>query len=200
MPDLRDRFASLDGVRTPYLWHDIEARTVTMRRPSIGISPVELVFVTGILVLALIATATAGGSGPRLGTVTSPPPAPATCHVSTRATPAATTRSGDDRWVATGSLHGAREFHAAVLLRDGCVLVVGGAAGAVDASEILATAEIYDPSTGEWATVAAMHTARRSFTATRLLDGRVLIAGGDRGPGRDPAIASAELYDPATGT
>jgi hypothetical protein len=41
-----------------------------------------------------------------------------------------------------------------------------------------------------------MGTARTDFTATRLADGRVLIAGGDDGWDFQ---ASAELYDPKAG-
>src|SRR5690606_7101931 len=43
-----------------------------------------------------------------------------------------------------------------------------------------------------------MQEARVGHTMTRLLDGRVLVAGGGAAPGS--ATASAEIYDPATRT
>jgi MYXO-CTERM domain-containing protein len=46
-----------------------------------------------------------------------------------------------------------------------------------------------------WTTVGTMFTAREFHTATRLGDGKVLVAGGDNGMLN---LASAELYDPAT--
>ena len=95
-------------------------------------------------------------------------------------------------WTTTGSLSTAREWATATLLPDGDVLVAGG----LGSSGVLASAELYDPSTGTWTTTGSMNTARWSATATLLPDGDVLVAGGDSS---GPYLASAELYDPSTG-
>ena len=61
---------------------------------------------------------------------------------------------------------------------------------------ILAQAEA-----GTWSSADSMHDAREGHTATLLSNGKVLIAGGCSGPnGNSLGLASAELYDPATGT
>src|SRR5437773_1082632 len=49
----------------------------------------------------------------------------------------------------------------------------------------------------EWEYTGSLKTARFHHTATLLPDGRVLVVGGEHE--HDP-LASAELYDPATGT
>ena len=54
--------------------------------------------------------------------------------------------------------------------------------------------------TGGWITTGSMGTPRSGHTAVRLLDGRVLVAGGYPGDEPDLAVTSAELYDPASGT
>ena len=92
-------------------------------------------------------------------------------------------------WTATGSMARSREFHVAVLLQDGKVLVVGGNSNMADPA-----AEVYDPRTGKWTTTGPMATPGWQFAAARLLDGRVLVASTD-GTG-----TSAELYDPGTGS
>src|SRR5262245_41915276 len=56
-------------------------------------------------------------------------------------------------------------------------------------------------SLGRWNATGDMHAARAQQTATLLPDGRVLVAGGVDGNNDETnhALASAELYDPATG-
>jgi hypothetical protein len=98
----------------------------------------------------------------------------------------------------TGAMNVARAQHAATLLQDGTVLITGGASTNVGA---VASAELYLPASGTFSSTAAgktltMTTARAHHTATRLQNGKVLIAGGWNGT----ATSSAELYDPATGT
>jgi hypothetical protein len=98
-------------------------------------------------------------------------------------------------WTATGHMLIPEGGGTATLLRDGRVLAVGGRDGG-------AAAELYDPATGSWSLTGSMTTGRSGFSATLLKDGRVLVAGGvwDAPPGDAGELASAELYDPATGT
>ena len=96
----------------------------------------------------------------------------------------------------TGPMASRRTGHAAALLHDGRVLVVGGRDGAPGGPE-LATAELFDPVMGEFSRTGDMGTARDGATATTLLDGRVLVSGGTSMDGSH--VASAELYDPSTG-
>ena len=58
---------------------------------------------------------------------------------------------------------------------------------------MLATAELYDPLTHTWSPTGQMAGARYAHTATRLPDGRVLVAGGYDATGI--AVKTAEIYD-----
>ena len=96
----------------------------------------------------------------------------------------------------TGSMASARDVHTATLLSDGRILIAGGS----DGSKFVASAELFDPKTGKFSPTGPMRTARAMHTATLLPDGRVLIAGGSIPVGDSSGVvASAELYDPATG-
>jgi Kelch motif protein/galactose oxidase-like protein len=102
----------------------------------------------------------------------------------------------------TGSMTTPRAYQTSTLLDDGRVLIVGGLANGRaygDNPTFLASAEIYDPTTGTFTATGALATMRAAHTASLLPDGRVLIAAG----AFDAAVttlASAEIYDPTTGT
>jgi|GEM_PF-6576510 len=99
-------------------------------------------------------------------------------------------------WTLTGSLNKARAHHTATLLPNGKVLVVGGLNANGSSSEIIKSAELYDPVTGTWTLTGELITARYRHAAALLSNGKVLVAGG---VGIDPFLQSAELYDPANG-
>ncbi len=99
------------------------------------------------------------------------------------------------KWTLTGSMTAPRDGHDAVLLQNGQVLVAGGINGSTSGCTMLASAELYNPSTGIWTATGNMTTGRYDFTLTLLSNGEVLAAGGACGP-----LSSAELYNPATGT
>jgi hypothetical protein len=92
-----------------------------------------------------------------------------------------------------------RAFHSATLLANGTVLVVGGGSGFETGT--LASAERYDPNTGLFTPTGGLtgHT-RQMHGAVRLNDGRVLVAGGFTNDSGIGGLATAEIYDPGTGT
>jgi hypothetical protein len=100
------------------------------------------------------------------------------------------------RWTATGPMLADGTRWTATLLPDGMVLVAGGQANtSVEGQDpAIAIAQLYDPATNSWIEAAHLKLARRYHTATLLLDGSVLVAGGIGNP--DPA-RSSEIYDPA---
>jgi WD40 repeat protein len=102
-------------------------------------------------------------------------------------------------WTPVAPMAAARRDHTATVMGNGQVLVTGG----TNASGLRQrSAEVYDPATGTWSATGAMATPRISHTATLLPNGKVLVSGGYNGAGKGNAdrLATAEVYDPASGT
>ena len=99
------------------------------------------------------------------------------------------------KFEAVGSMHAGRVSHSMTLLRDGRVLVAGGRG-----EEVNASAEIYDPMRKAFALTGSMITPRYKHAAGVLPDGRVVVAGGSGPLDWKGQLASAEIYDPKSGT
>ena len=105
-------------------------------------------------------------------------------------------------WRATGNMVRPHSQATATLLANGHVLVAGGGTSI----PTTATAELYNPDTGSWTATGNMTTPRMDHTATQLPNGEVLVAGGtdytdlNSSPTVFKVAASAELYDPGTGS
>jgi len=107
-------------------------------------------------------------------------------------------KAASPRWSWTGSMAYPRRHHNAVILPTGEVLVVGGVSG-TGFNDILTAvhpAEVWNPATGVWTTLAS-NTINRGYHTTAILlpDARVLLTGSG-----DNATAAyelnAELFSP----
>jgi N-acetylneuraminic acid mutarotase len=96
-------------------------------------------------------------------------------------------------WSSTSPMATARGVHTATHLADanGRVFVAGGMGSG---GTYLSSAEIFDPVSSTWTTVASLATSRSGHVAERLSSGKVLVAGGRNGT----YLTSSALYDPST--
>jgi hypothetical protein len=94
-----------------------------------------------------------------------------------------------DRWSSAAAMATGRDSPIGAELRDGRVLVAGGAAN----RQVLRSAEIYDAGSNRWAPAAPMLHARSAASALLLRNGRVLVCGGSR---YGTVLSSCELYHP----
>ena len=103
-------------------------------------------------------------------------------------------------WREVAPMAFARSYENLTLLPDGTVLASGGQATSdgVDLTQAVLPAEIWNPDTETWTTVASEQIGREYHSTALLLpDGRVLMAGGGQLPG-SPATneTNGEVYSP----
>jgi large repetitive protein len=151
----------------------------TLRRPFAGARPRRTRLALAVAVIAILLAVIAGAliSG-------SPEPAPSL---------------RDERFGPFGSLRQTDGTSWATLLHDGRTLVVSGEWQGIGTA--VARADIWDPVEG-FVPASAPIAPRVNPTTTLLLDGRVLVVGGYGGPYQyaSSAVATAEIWDPATAT
>lgn len=100
-------------------------------------------------------------------------------------------------WSLAGAMSTPRFNAGAAVLSNGAVMVTGGGTGE-SSGPVLASSEVYDPSSDRWSPAASLNTARRGHTMTLLKNGAILVTGGTNENG--DTLASSELYDPGSGT
>lgn len=106
-------------------------------------------------------------------------------------------------WGSEGQLDYARGGHASVVLDDGRVLVIGGCCDGMidDEPSAYPTVVAWSAGAAALSEVAPIPLARDNHTATRLLDGRVLVVGGERFRGAARyKLDSVQIYAPHTNT
>lgn len=103
-------------------------------------------------------------------------------------------------WSIAAPMSVQRARHTATVLRDGEVLVTGGATTYHgETGSVTDTVEIYNPRSDSWRIAAPMSHPRYVHGAVLLGDGRVMVAGGwYETSNSDPSHATAEIYDPGT--
>lgn len=101
-----------------------------------------------------------------------------------------------ESWSYAGEISTPRDYVAAALLSDGSVLIAGGDDGSGTETSILASAEVFDPATGQWSSAGSMSQPRQGHSLVPLENGMALVAGGDAG---DDPFQSVEIYDPSSG-
>src|ERR1035437_10963690 len=82
-------------------------------------------------------------------------------------------------WTTNSPMIKARYGHTVTLLPNGKLLAAGGySTNAIDSLNYLATAELYDSTSGTWTITGAQGSPRAFHTATLLPSGKVLVVGG----------------------
>ncbi|HEY4273516.1 MAG TPA: kelch repeat-containing protein [Candidatus Udaeobacter sp.] len=107
------------------------------------------------------------------------------------------------QWQEVGDMTIPRSFFTTTLLANGKVLAVGGRIHTGPDYfdyHAIAWADLYDPTTKKWTATGTMSISREDHSAVLLANGQLLVMGGTTVDFNGVTVASAELYNPATGT
>lgn len=99
-----------------------------------------------------------------------------------------------------GNMAFARDAHTATLLANGKVLIVGGGSGHYPLQAVYREAELFDPATGKFSLTGLSVVPRHKHAAVLLRSGKVLSVGGSDNRDWRGEYASAEVYDPVSGS
>ena len=104
-------------------------------------------------------------------------------------------------WSVTAPMKTPREGHTATTIAVDRVVVHGGARDAFDATSIVASTEQYALATHSFNTLTNAHEARAGHEAVALVDGTILVVGGEEviGGVRRP-VPTSEIFDSVSGT
>jgi hypothetical protein len=107
------------------------------------------------------------------------------------------------QWQTIAPMANARAFNTMTMLADGTVLAIGGEPvtgqpnGQGEVSGGVLPAEIWNPNTEQWTTVASMAVTRGYHTSMVLLpSGQVLVAGSGHAAPGEPGQYSSQIYSP----
>jgi N-acetylneuraminic acid mutarotase len=100
-------------------------------------------------------------------------------------------------WTLVPSMAYAHGSGTSTLLANGKVLVASGCTNYYPCN-LSTAAEFYDSSSNAWTPAGNLNSASTQHTATLLLSGKVLVAGGYN-PDTPQILSRSELYDPASG-
>lgn len=94
-------------------------------------------------------------------------------------------------FILVGKMSIPRYGHTAILLDDGNVLIIDKITRKIINYKGVTSAELYNPETKKFTPVGNMNECRDDYSATKLNNGKILIAGGRN-------LKSTELYNPET--
>jgi hypothetical protein len=179
LPDGRILYAGSDEANTPTYALDLPRATWTMIDPDVVPGGSAAMYRPGVVLKA----------GAPANTFRPAEPAVNTAYI-------LDTRQPSPAWRQVGSMAYPRAYHTLTTLPDGTVAVTGGVqTTGVTTGEAVFAAEIWNPTSGAWSTMASMQV-RRSYHSTSLLlpDGRILVAGSGRSG--DVNQLNGEIFSP----